>query len=391
MNLEQYAGIYRFMDMNLSVQTYDQELRVAFPGVPAGFEVVLSPLPAPHTFRMESGPAQGGVCVFQVDERGQVTGILLNETYDLSRLTAEQAVGFGSSSYLPAPSVAPDGERERAFKELAEAIITRADGRLLAYDLPYPKYEFLCFMGVNFPVLFHGSNSAEIDEFKPLRHSFDRSSHGNLQAVYATHNGIWPMYFAIINREKYRGSLRNGVLEFENDTGDAIEVYQFSINKEMIDQDPWQEGTIYILPRQTFTRLRMSPERYANEWASEVPVRPLARLSVVPEDFPFLGQVWGHDDSQLLRIGELQGVLLSRVRRADPLPEGFRLELDWDEEGGVQVLAFITLQRQQLRQVRFTLRFPEDQEPVTLDVFGPPAYRQVLENKLLANKLLHEA
>ena len=33
--------------------------------------------------------------------------------------------------------------------------------------------------------------------------------------------------------------------------------------------------------------------------ASEVPVRPLAKLTVHPEDFPYLGQVRGHDDQVL--------------------------------------------------------------------------------------------
>jgi hypothetical protein len=31
------------------------------------------------------------------------------------------------------------------------------------------------------------------------------------------------------------------------------------------------------------------------QWASLVPVRPLAQIYVTPEDFPFLGQVHAHN------------------------------------------------------------------------------------------------
>jgi hypothetical protein len=33
--------------------------------------------------------------------------------------------------------------------------------------------------------------------------------------------------------------------------------------------------------------------------ASPVPVQPLAKLTVTPQDFPFLAQIRGHDDGRL--------------------------------------------------------------------------------------------
>jgi hypothetical protein len=33
--------------------------------------------------------------------------------------------------------------------------------------------------------------------------------------------------------------------------------------------------------------------------ASFVPVQPLAKLTITPEDFPFLRQIRGHDDERL--------------------------------------------------------------------------------------------
>ena len=37
------------------------------------------------------------------------------------------------------------------------------------------------------------------------------------------------------------------------------------------------------------------------QWASRAPVRPLARLAVQPQDFPFLAQIRGHDMAEVER------------------------------------------------------------------------------------------
>jgi hypothetical protein len=62
---------------------------------------------------------------------------------------------------------------------------------------------------------------------------------------------------------------------------------------------PWVTGNIYVLSRETF-----QPEAedtwlgrscMPTQWASHVPVRPMATLAVTPGDFPFLKQVRSHD------------------------------------------------------------------------------------------------
>jgi hypothetical protein len=42
-----------------------------------------------------------------------------------------------------------------------------------------------------------------------------------------------------------------------------------------------------------------SNEVHFAQLASLEPVQPLAKLTVTPEDFPFLGQIRGHDDQRL--------------------------------------------------------------------------------------------
>jgi hypothetical protein len=58
--------------------------------------------------------------------------------------------------------------------------------------------------------------------------------------------------------------------------------YYFAISRDPDDPDSWTDGTVYLPPRATFRRLR------GEEWLSEAPVRPVARLRVAPDDFPFL-------------------------------------------------------------------------------------------------------
>jgi len=71
------------------------------------------------------------------------------------------------------------------------------------------------------------------------------------------------------------------------------------VNQDALAGEPWRTGTVYVLPRDTFGQ---QPEEdwhglklASTQWASPAAIRPLARLVVTPDDFPFLGQVHGHD------------------------------------------------------------------------------------------------
>jgi hypothetical protein len=73
------------------------------------------------------------------------------------------------------------------------------------------------------------------------------------------------------------------------------------------------EVPAYYLPRPAMDR---GADKHLTQWASLVPVTPLAKLPVGPEDFPFLAQIRGHDDKRLFA-------------RATADPEGF----PWMDEG----------------------------------------------------------
>jgi hypothetical protein len=79
--------------------------------------------------------------------------------------------------------------------------------------------------------------------------------------------------------------------------------YYFSISAQALKQQPWRPGTVYLLPAGSFElqpRVRVGDVSVQPaQWASPVPVAPVAKLAVQPEDFPFLDQIRGHDDARV--------------------------------------------------------------------------------------------
>ena len=79
--------------------------------------------------------------------------------------------------------------------------------------------------------------------------------------------------------------------------------YVFSISKSALALQPWRTGTVYLLPRQTFVAQPPVPFHDSQvqiaQLVSLVSVQPLAKLTVMPNDFPFLNEIRGHDDQRL--------------------------------------------------------------------------------------------
>jgi len=228
-------------------------------------------------------------------------------------------------------------------------------------------------------VIFHGSNNPDIETFVPIRKSVelrDETGRGNLQAVYGTHDGLWSMFFAIVDRPNLRGSIRNGVMYFHNREGEPLAVYNFSINQDQLSEKPWREGTLYFLPRDTFVRLRLIENVYANEWASEQEVKPIAKLHLQPEDFPFLEQIGGHDDGELMRLGALSKAIRAAARSASLEDDRFTVTLPGDIEG---LEEYVKLQRVFTPAAQFSITSADDEMILQITSL-PPAVRQVIRN-----------
>jgi len=203
------------------------------------------------------------------------------------------------SYYLPRPEVDLTPETIAAFERLYAEAVEPGTGMEIDYRLSAPKWQFICYVCDNKSVLVHGSGNPNIEEFEP-RQSNDTEEFGNRKAVYASSDGLWAMYFAIVDRDRYVKSLVNACFRvIEKDGSKSVHYYFFSINDDALPNGPWRTGTIYILPRDGFEQQAMVDYQDADieiaQWASLSEVKPLAKITVEPHDFPFLSQIRGHN------------------------------------------------------------------------------------------------
>jgi hypothetical protein len=165
----------------------------------------------------------------------------------------------------------------RFDRQLAET----PEGGEIDYDLPQPKWVFLHHLLAR-GFLLHGSNQAGIEEFRTRA---TRDAHGApIDAVFATDDAIWPLYFAVVRREGNTYGYINWCVHVRGESR-----YLFSIGRDPKSEEAWTEGWISILPGDTF---RPTPE--SRELVSLAPVRPRARLLVEPDDFPFRSRTMEH-------------------------------------------------------------------------------------------------
>lgn len=204
------------------------------------------------------------------------------------------------SFYLRRPEFALTPEVKAEFDEIFDRGIASGTNDFLEYSCSAPKWQFLSYLGDTKDVLFHGTGDSTIAEFEP-RQSNDSVEFGNQKAVYAASDGLWASYFAVMDRDRYVRSLVNSCIHLVQPDGTRDPYYYFSINEDALPHQPWRSGTVYLLPRETFERQPSQRSKTTGldteptQWRSFVPVKPLSKISVRPEEFPFLGQVRGHD------------------------------------------------------------------------------------------------
>jgi hypothetical protein len=211
-----------------------------------------------------------------------------------------------------------------ATEAAVDAFLQLADGnggrRLLDVDAllretpRVVRWRFLCSLAARRRIAFHGTGDPGIERFEP-REPVDFAPFGRQRAVFATSDPIWAMFYAIVDRRRYRLTLNNGCLVLE-DTGDAY--YYFSVSRQALARRPWRTGYVYFLPADTF--VEQPGDVYAGhqarvpQLASPVAVTPFARLRVAPRSFPFLGRIRGHDDERLADYARA-------VMAAEPWPD----------------------------------------------------------------------
>ena len=199
------------------------------------------------------------------------------------------------AQYVPlvSPLLDIDPHKQQVFENLFTQACAHPDIPL-TYHCPYPKYEFLSYLAETKPLLIHGSNNPDIPLFEP-RLTTDWAGRP-LSAVYASADGIWPMFFAIVQRKPYPYSLRNGCHRVEDGSSWPRKLYYFAISARVLRDQPWITGMIYLLPRASFEQIQDAGGYRTEEWASRTAVQPLGKLAISPDDFPFLHAVQGMND-----------------------------------------------------------------------------------------------
>lgn len=204
--------------------------------------------------------------------------------------------------WLTRPNTNFGDEARNAFDALLNTTRNLGGCPTIEFTLPFPKWQFLCHIADQHDIALHGSGDPNIELFEP-RQSNDLNEFGNQKAIYAASDGLWAMFFAVVDRERVR-SITNACVRLADETG-ALNgpFYVFSISQSALPHQPWQTGTVYLLPRNTFVTQPPLPfgsyQVHIAQLASFVHVQPLAKLTVTPEDFPFLKQIRGHDDQRL--------------------------------------------------------------------------------------------
>jgi hypothetical protein len=201
---------------------------------------------------------------------------------------------------LPPVVVAP--EAEVRFAVAADELL--AGGTPL---VPEPRLDFLRWLAENRPVVFHGSPLDDLHELSTERRSRDTTAWGNQEAVYASTDPVWAIYFACLRRNGGWTGTRNGSLGL---AGGSLypRRYFFVHNRGSDSPDRFGPGSLYLLSPRTFVADR--PLAGAIDTAhlvSHEPVTPLARLDLTPEDFPFRDRIGYYRDGEPMWVSILRG------------------------------------------------------------------------------------
>lgn len=378
--MTRFGGFYDMAGDIVEVVEMGGRLVIRFEGVPDRFAPTLKPI-GDSNFVVETGTLSGAEVSF--DESGGLIGGVI----PIERISEPIAPSWPTGKGLTLNEADPVDEEATAYQALWTEISERSDGGWIKWDLPWPRHRFVEWLTRRRHVIFHGSPLADLDLFVPRRGSielFDHGGRGNRGAVYGTPYGLWSMWFAVIDRSNLQGSIRNGVLNFATNS-ETLDVYHFSVHHELLGQSLWRTGTLYILSPETFEPIPFYPGGPpSNEWASTVELRPIARLEVRPEDFPFRDQVGGHDDSELLAAEKLGDVVTDHIEAAHLFEGGVAVRLRWDDDIADIIEEYLESRRRFTPDVIRQHRIEPAGEH-WIDIRGPQGFLQNYEKVLVSH------
>ena len=189
--------------------------------------------------------------------------------------------------------VHPESEKA-AFDALLASSLLHGRNSLIDYHLPYPKLDFLNYLCDWGGYVAHGSINHELEVLQPIRFSTDSGEFGRREQIFCSPDGIWAMWFAILDKAKCKLT-ENGCVRVGSGPK-RIKYYHFDLPVRCKYDPPFVEGMIYLANATDFPFHRTFPlldwfDAEIEEWGSTNPVTPLARLAVKPDDFPYLDRV----------------------------------------------------------------------------------------------------
>jgi hypothetical protein len=180
------------------------------------------------------------------------------------------------------PAYAPTDARS----EEVDALIARAraeGGVLDASSTAVPAHELLTHLVERHGLLLHGSNHTELDVLEP-RPAPDFGT--RIEAVVAADDGIWPLFYAVIARERI-GGVFTACMHLGRRPS-LRRLYFFRVfGADPGEEATWTNGAVYALPRDGFRH------EWGNEWLRSTEVEPALRVLVRPSDFPLRDAVTG--------------------------------------------------------------------------------------------------
>ena len=168
--------------------------------------------------------------------------------------------------------------------------------------IPEPRVEFLRWLGAGRAVVFHGSQRDDLTELSTERRSTDTTAWGNQQAVYGSSDPVWALYFATLRRDDGWRGTRNGSLA---PAGGPLypRRYLFVHNRGARPENRFGPGSLYVLPPESFeAEPPLAGVVDTAHLVSRMPVKPLARVDVTPEDFPFRNHIGYYRDREPIWI-----------------------------------------------------------------------------------------
>jgi hypothetical protein len=171
---------------------------------------------------------------------------------------------------------------EQLFENLYQQILNSGDTLLIENLEGFSKTEFLEYLSQTGKFVFHGTNNSEIEELEPRQASCRSKKFGNLNAVYSTTDPVLPTFHAVFNKTYFSGVSSSGVTNKE---------YKFAIDGTFGDGKTWTNGCVYILDRNLFQQGEDDFGKPIDEFVSEVPVKPKAKLLIIPNDFEYIEKV----------------------------------------------------------------------------------------------------